>query len=99
VVGVRVEDEQIAGGVAGAPDFGAGGVFAKIGDRGADGNFGNGVEGDEVDDGEGAVGGGDVGVHVEIGTEEGGAMLAKDDDGGGDEEEDENEVDAEIFGG
>jgi hypothetical protein len=55
---------------------------------------GDDVKAGKVDDGERAVVGGDVGIHVEAGAEEGRAMLAKEDDGGGNEEEDEREVDA-----
>lgn len=98
LIGARVENEEVASDGAGAPDFVALGVFAEIGDGGADGDFGDGVEGDEIDDGKGAVGGGDVGVHVEIGAEEGGAMLTKDDDDGGEEEEGEGEIEAWVFG-
>jgi len=56
------------------------------------------AETDEIDDGKGTVGRGDVGVHVEVGTEEGGAMLAEEDDGGGDEEEDESDVNTWVSG-
>jgi len=73
-------------------------VFAEVGDGGADGNFVDDAEGGEVDDGEGAVGGGDVGIEVEIGAEDGGAMLAEKNDDGEDEKEGEEEVDAEVFG-
>jgi hypothetical protein len=73
-------------------------VFAKVRDRGANGNFCNGLEFGEIEDGEGAVVGGDVGVHVEIGAEKGGAMLVEDDDGGRDEEEKEREIEAWVFG-
>ena len=51
------------------------------------GNFGNGLEFGEIENGERTVICGDVGVHVEIGTEEGGAMLVENDDGGGAEED------------
>jgi hypothetical protein len=61
-------------------------MFAEIGDGGADGDVVDDVKAGKIDDGEGAVVGGDVGVHVEAGAEEGRAMLTKEDDGGGDEE-------------
>jgi hypothetical protein len=69
-------------------------MFAEIGDGGADGDMGDDVKPGQIDDRERAVVGGDVGIHVEAGAEEGRAMLAKEDDGGGDEEEHECEVDA-----
>jgi len=94
---VRVENEDIAADIADAPDFVAAGVFAEVGDGGADGNFGDGMESDEIDDGDGAVGGGGVGVHVEIGAKEGGTMLAENDDGGGDEKNEKNEIDAKAL--
>jgi len=97
LVGARIENEDVAAGVADTPDFVTLSVFAEIGDGRADGNFGDGVERDEIDDGEGAVGGGDVGVHVEGGVEEGGAMLVEDDDGGGEKEGEEDKIDADGF--
>ena len=93
----RVEDEDVAAGGGDAPDFVAGGVFAKVGDVGADGNFGDGLEFGEIDDSERAVGGGDVGVHVEIGAEEGRTMFAEDDGDGGDEQDEQNEIGAGSF--
>ena len=98
LVGGRVENEDEAAGGGNAPDFVAPGVLAKVGDGWADRNFGDGLEFGEVDDGEGAVGGGDVSVHVEVGAEERGAVFAKKDDGGGDEKDEKNEIGAEVFG-
>ncbi len=98
LVGVRVEDEDEAASGGDAPDFVAGGVFAKVGDGWADGNFGDGLEFGEIDYGEGAVGGGDVGVHVEIGAEEGRAVFMEEDNDAGDEEDDESKIEAEVFG-
>ena len=95
--GARVQDEDVAAGAADAPDFGALGVLAEIGDGRADGNSVDDAERGEIDDGEGAVGGGDVSVEVEIGAEDGGAMLAEENDDDEDEQEGEEEVDAEIF--
>ena len=97
LVGGGVEDEDIAAGGRDAPDFVAGGVLAKIGDAGADGNFGDGLEFGEIDDSERAVGGGNVGVHVEIGAKEGWTMLFEDDGDGGDEKDEKNEIGAEVF--
>jgi hypothetical protein len=94
LTGRRIEDPNVAGGRADAPDFVARGMFTEIGDGRADGDVGDNVKAGKIDDGEGAVVCGDVGVHVEVGAKEGRAMLAKEDDGGGDEEEDEREVDA-----
>jgi hypothetical protein len=73
-------------------------MFAEVGDGGADGDFVDDPKRGEIDDGEGAVGGGDVGVEVEIGAEDGGAMLAEKNDDGENEQEDEEEVDAGVFG-
>ncbi len=73
-------------------------MLAKVGDGGAYGNFGDGLEFGEIENGDGAVVGRDVGVHVEIGAEEGGAMLVEDDDGGGDEEEEKGEIEAWVLG-
>jgi hypothetical protein len=98
LVGVCVENKDEAAGSGDAPDFVAFGVFAKIGDVGADGNFGDGLESGEIDDGEGAVGGRHVGVHVEIGAEEGRAMFSEEKGGGGDEEDEKDKVDAWTFG-
>jgi hypothetical protein len=98
VVGGRVENEDVAGGGGDTPDFIAIGVFTEIGDGGTDGNFANGLEFCEVDDGEGALRGGHVGVHVEVGAEEGRAMFTEEDDGGGDEEGQEHDVEAWVFG-
>ena len=44
-----------------------------------------------------AVGGGDVGVEMEIGAEDGGSMLAEKNDDGENEEESEEKIDAEVF--
>jgi hypothetical protein len=55
------------------------------------------LELDEVNEDDGSVGGGDVGVHVEVGAEKRGAMLAEDDDGDGDEKEEKDKVHANIF--
>jgi len=98
LVGGRVENEGEAAGRGDAPDFVALGVLAEVGDGGAERNFGDGLKFGEVDDGEGAVGGRDVGVHVEVGAEERGAVFAKKDGGGGGEEDEEKEVGAEVFG-
>jgi hypothetical protein len=92
-----VENEDEASGGADAPDFVAFGVFAHVGDAGGDEDFLDGVERDEIDDGDVAVDGGDVGVEVQAGAEEGGAMLAEENDGGEDEEDGEDEVGAEVF--
>ena len=104
LVGVRIEHEDEAAGGGDAPDFVAGGVFAKVGNGGAclrrlgDRNFGDGLEFGEINDGERAVGGGDVGVHVEIGAEEGRTVFMEEDNDGGDEEDDESKIEAEVFG-
>jgi len=99
LVGRGVEDEDIAAGGRGAPNFVAGGVFAEIGDVRADGNFSDGLKPGEIDDGEGAVGGGYVSVHVEIGAKEGRTMFLEDDGDGGDEQDEKNEIGAGIFEG
>ena len=72
-------------------------MFAQVRDGGADGNFVDDAQRGEVDDGEGAVGSGDIGVEMEIGAEDGGAMLAEQDDESEDEQESEQEVDTEVF--
>jgi hypothetical protein len=95
---VRVDDEDVAATRGHAPDFVAFGVFAEVGNIGPDRNFANGCEFGEIHDGERAVGGGDVGAHVEIGTEEGRTMFTEDDDSSGDEKKDEGDVDARAFG-
>jgi hypothetical protein len=97
LVGMGVEDEYETSGGADAPDFVALGVFAHVGDAGCDEDFLDGVESDEVDDGDAAIGGGDVGVEMQAGTEEGGAMFAEEDGGGEDEKDGEDEVGAEVF--
>ena len=56
-----------------------------------------GWERDEVDDGDGAVGGGDVGVNAQAGTKERGATFAKKNDDEGSEQDDEEKVEAEAF--
>jgi len=88
--GVENPDAAVAG--TDPPDFVAGSVFAEVGDVGSDRNVSDDVKTGEIDDRERAVGGGDVGVHVEVGTEERGAVLAEEDDRGEDEEEDERDV-------
>ena len=98
VIGGSVENEDVAAGGGDAPDFVALGVFAEIGNGRADGNLGDGLEFGEINDGERAVGGGDVGVHVEIGTEEGRAMFAEKDDDCGNEEDGQAEIEPEVFG-
>ena len=70
-------------------------MFAQIGDAGADGNLSEDAEIGEVEDGDGAVVGGDVGVEMEIRAKEGGAMFAEKDDDEKDEKDGESEVDAE----
>jgi len=80
------------------PDFVAGSVFAEVGDVGSDGNVSDDLKTGQIDDRERAVGGGDVGVHVEVGTEERGPVLAEEDDRGEEEEEDERDVHARVFG-
>ena len=96
--GARIQNEEVAAGAADAPDFGAPGVFAEVGNGGANGNLVDGAERGEVDDCEGAIGGGDVGVEMKIGAEDRGAMLAEKNDDSEDEQEREEEVDAEISG-
>ncbi len=98
LVGAHVEDEDVAAGAADAPNFGALGVFAKIGDGGTRVDFVDDAEGDEIDDEEVAVGSGDVGVEVEIGAKEGWAVFAEEDDEGERGENGEQEIDAKIFG-
>jgi hypothetical protein len=49
LVGVGIENEDVPGGRASAPDFVASRVFAEIADRRAHGNFGDGTERDEID--------------------------------------------------
>src|SRR6266403_1984114 len=93
----RVEDEDIAAGAADSPDFGALGVFAKVGDGRADGDFVDDAERSEIDDGERTVGGGDVSVEVEIWAEDGGTMIAEKNDDRENEKQGEEEVDAEVF--
>ena len=56
------------------------------------------AETDKIDDGEGAVGSRDIGVHVEVGAQERRAMLVEEEDAGGDEEDHEGEVQAWVFG-
>jgi hypothetical protein len=97
--GARVDDEDGAAGVGDAPDFVARGVFAEIGDAKADRNFRDGLKFGEIDDGERALGGGDVGVHVEVGTEEGRAVFAEKENRGEDKKNDEDEINAWAFGG
>ena len=96
LVGRGVENEDEVG--CSAPDFVAFRVLAEVGDGGADREAADGLKAGEVDGGEGAVCGGDVGVHVEVGTEEGRAMFAQKNDNGGDEEQHEREVNAEVSG-
>ena len=64
---------------------------------GATKNFLDGVERDEIDDGDVAIDGGDVGVEMQAGAEKRGAMLAEEDDGGEDEQDGEDEIGAEVF--
>jgi hypothetical protein len=93
----RVEDEDVASGAADAPDFGALGVLAEVGDSGADGNSVDDAQGGEIDDGKGAVGSRDVGVEVEIGAEDGRAMFAEKNDESENEQESKKKVDAKVF--
>ena len=95
--GACVENPDVAGAVADAPDFSAFGMLAHVGGAGADVDLLRGLERDEVDDGDGAVGGGDVGVNAQAGTKERGAMFAKKNDDEGSEQDDEEEVEAEAF--
>ena len=97
VVVACVDNEDVAARGGDTPYFVALEVFAEVGDVRAYGNFGYGLELDEIDDGEGAIGSGDVGVHVEIGTEERWSMLKEEKNGGGYEQDDEDEVDAWAF--
>ncbi len=94
----RVEDEDVATGAADTPDFGALGVLAEVGDGGSNGNSVDDAERGEIDDGERAIGGGDVGVEMEIGAEDGGSVLAEKNDESENEKEGKEEVDAEVFG-
>ena len=98
LIGAGVEHPEVTASIADAPDLVALRVFAQIGDARTNGNFGDGMEGDEVDDGNGAISGGGVGVHVEVGAKEGGTMLAENDDSCGDEKDDEKEIGAKVFG-
>jgi hypothetical protein len=96
LVGTGVEDEGVVAAVGDAPDFGAEGMFAEVADGGADGNFGNRVEGDEVDHGERAVIGGDVGVHTEVGAEEGRTMVPRNDEDGAHDKQGGEKENAEV---
>jgi len=80
------------------PDFVAGSVLAEVGDVGSDGNVSDDLKTRQIDDRERTVGSGDVGVHVEVGAEERGPVLAEEEDRGEDEEEDERDVQARVFG-
>jgi len=97
LIGGRVNDEDETLRGIDAPDFIAMGGFAKIGDAGCDVDFLCGAKGGEVDDGDVAVVGGDVGVEVDAGTQERGAVFAEEDDGGEDQEGDEDDPGAGIF--
>jgi hypothetical protein len=72
-------------------------MLAYVGDAGADVDLLRGLERYEVDDGDGAVGGGDVGVDAQARTKERRAMFAKKNDDEGSEQDDEEEVEAEAF--
>jgi hypothetical protein len=85
LTGRGVENPDAAVGGTDPPDFVAGRVFPEVGDVGSDGNVSDDVKTGEIDDRERAVGGGDVGVHVEVGAEERGAVLAEEEDRGEDE--------------
>jgi hypothetical protein len=95
--GAGVENPDIAGGAADAPDFGPFGALAHVSDAGADVDLLRGLERDEVDDGDGAVGGGDIGIDAQARAKEGGAMFAKEDDDERNEQDGEEEVEAEAF--
>jgi len=95
--GAGVKYPDIAAGRADAPDFGAPGVFADVGNALADGDFLEDAEIGEVEDGDGAVAGGNVCVEMEVRAEEGGTMFAEENDDDEDEKDGEYEVDAEGF--
>ena len=98
MIGARVEDPNVAAGAAYAEDFGASGMLAHAGESWADGEAGDGLEFDEVDDGDIAVSGGDVGGEVEVRAEEGGAMVAQKDDDGSEGQGGEQEVETKVSG-
>ena len=73
-------------------------MFAQVRDVRSDRDVSDDAETGKIDDGEGAVGSRDVGVHVEVGAQERRAMLVEEEDAGGDEEDHEGEVQAWVFG-
>jgi len=92
-----VKDPEIATAGAHAPDFGPLGVLAHVGDTWADRDFLDDAEIGKIKDGDGAVGGGNVGIEMQIGTEKRRAMLAEEDDNEDEEKNSENEIDTEGF--
>src|SRR5262249_24286759 len=95
--GAWVQNPDVAGTAADPPDLSAFGMLAHVGDAGADVDLLHGLERYKVDDGDGAVGGGDVGVNAQARTKERRAMFAKKNDDEGSELDDEEEVEAETF--
>jgi hypothetical protein len=99
LIGARVEDPEIAAGAADAPDFVAFGMLEHLGEHGPGRDARDLAEIDKIDDGDGAVGGRDVGVDAQAGAEEGGAVLTEKNARAEDEQEGEEKVLAEVLGG
>ena len=99
LVRVRIQNENVAARRADPPDFVAFGMFAEIGDGRPNGNFCDRMQADKIDDGDGAVGGRGVSVHVQVGAQERRAMVLEDDDGPEDKEDREQRIDAEVLQG
>ena len=96
LVDARIENPDVAAGTADAKDFGARGMLAQSGKSGAEVKMREGLELDEVDHGDAAVGGGDVGIQTQARTKKRGAMLAQEEGQSAEGQGSEQEVDAKI---
>src|SRR6266403_213410 len=98
LVDAGVENPDITAGAANAKDFGASGMIAQSGKARAYIHVRKGFELNEIDHGDAAVGGGDIGVKPQPRPKKRGAMLAQKQDQSADGQGSEKEVDAKVFG-
>src|SRR6267143_5804798 len=98
LIDAGIEDPDVAAGCAHAENLGAGRMLAHSGKARADGDAGDGCELHEIEDGDAAVRGGDVGGEMQVRAQEGGAMLAEKQDNPADGQRGEQEVDAKVLG-
>jgi len=82
LVGRRAEDEEAIARSGRNPDLVSFRVFAQIGNRRSEGELVDNLETGEIDGGEGIVGRGNVGIHVQVGAEKGRAVFAEENNDG-----------------